>query len=64
MLFHLDDDVLDELAKACVLRLLNHSSEDDDDVWDEQVLTLIMKRPNAKHITDFRPIAILPVLQK
>ena len=64
MLYHLEDDVLDVLAKAFVLRLLNHISEDDDRVWDNQCLNLIKKRADAKFIKDFRPIAIIPVFQK
>ncbi len=64
MLFQLDDDILDELAKSFRFRLLNHGTEEAEVMWVKQTLSLVKKRANAKHIADFRPIAILPVLQK
>ena len=64
MLFQIDTDVLDELACIFQLRLLNHISEDGDDSWDLQYLNLIRKKLNALFVKDFRPIAIIPVLQK
>ena len=45
-------------------QLHNHHTEDDDNVWGEQVLLLIKKKSKIEFIKDFRPIAILPVLEK
>ena len=64
MLQQLDDDVLDTLARVFRLRLLNHESEDVESAWNEQVLNLIKKKATVEFIKDFRPITILPVLQK
>ena len=38
MLFILEDEVLEAIAEAFRLRLLNHPSEDGDPVWDEHVV--------------------------
>jgi hypothetical protein len=63
MLHQLDDDVFDELAKAFRFRLLNHVTEDEEKMWENQTLNLVKTKLNAKYIEDFRPIAIIPVLQ-
>ena len=64
MLFLLDEDILDEVAKTFTLRFLNHHSEDADHSWQHQFLNLVKKKADAIHIKDFRPIAIIPVFQK
>ena len=64
MLHQLDDDVLDTLAAIFRLRLLSHESQDNECAWNEQVLNLIKKKVKLEFIKDFRPILILPVLQK
>jgi len=64
MLHQLDDDVLDVLASMFQLRFLNHYSEDSENSWSEQVLNLVKKKARVEYIKDFRPIAILPVLEK
>ena len=42
MLYHLDDDILDELAKAFVFRLLNHATEDEETMLEKQTLKFLM----------------------
>ena len=64
MLKHLDIDILHLIADVFKLRILNHSSEDDEQAWDQVLLNLIQKKVNPITIKDFRPIAILPVLLK
>ena len=64
MLQALDDDILEVVASAFKLRLLNHDSEDFDKAWDQQIVLLIRKKLKATFITDFRPIAVISVLQK
>ena len=53
-----------DLARPFKLRLLNHDSKDSDIVWDSQSVLLILKKVKAVFITDFRPIAIISVVQK
>ena len=55
----LDEIVLDELAQCFRLRSLNHASEDDDTVWDEYSVTLIMKKVVPTSPGYRRSIAIL-----
>ena len=64
MLFQLDEDVIEEIARSFTFRLLNHASEDEDKVWELQTLNLIKKKAQAIYIEDFRPIAIIAVLHK
>ena len=64
MLQQLDDDLLDVLAVMFRLRLLNHYSEDSEASWNDQVLNLVKKKVRVEFIKDFRPITILPVLEK
>ena len=64
MLYQLDEDILEELAKTFTLRLLNHHSENGDHTWQQNFINLVKKKANAIHVKDFRPIAIIPVVQK
>ena len=64
MLFCLSDEALDVIALSFRLRLLNTPDESSDQTWSHHVVSLIMKKANATAATDFRPIAILPVLYK
>ena len=64
MLFQLGDDVIEELARAFIFRIINHETEDTDNVWATQSLNLIKKSAHAITIEEFRPIAIIAVLQK
>ena len=64
MLFQLDDDVWEAIAQTFRMRMLNHVSEDEDEAWDEQVVQLLRKKVAPKTVKDFRPITILPMLQK
>ena len=58
MLADLEDIVYDEIAAAFRLRLINHVSEDGDKCWDEHIVSLIKKRPNAILVKHFRGVAI------
>ena len=64
MLEVLDEECFEVLALAFNFRLLNHLSESWDDCWDRHCVTLLRKRAQAHLAKDFRPIAVLPVLQK
>ena len=64
MLRELADDILQCIARAFQLRLLNHCSEDGDDAWDFLSVLLIRKKIAATTIKHFRPISIIPVLNK
>ena len=57
MLRELPDDVLDILASAFRHRILNHPSEDGDQIFDEDEATLIPKAFGAYHISKVRAIA-------
>ena len=43
---------------------MNHDSEFVDNIWDSCYANLIAKVSSPKDITQFRPIAILPVIYK
>jgi ribonuclease HI len=64
MLQNLDLDILHLIAEAFKLRILNHGSEIKEEAWNEVVLNLIPKKKRPRNIKQFRPIAILAVLQK
>ena len=64
MFFCLEDEVLDAIADAFRLRLLNHPSEDVDPAWDSHVVSLIKKTVGANQLKQFRGVAILPTLYK
>ena len=64
MFYQLDEDILDEIALSFKYRLLNHKSGQAEEAWRVQCLNLVKKKPQAMYIKDFRPIAIIPVLQK
>ena len=64
MLHQLDDDIWDLLATVFEMRILNHVSESDDAAWELQMVNLLRKKSIPKTVKDFRPIAIMPVLQK
>ena len=64
MLKSLPEETADTLAELFVLRLLNHVSEDAEEAWDIYMVPLIAKVPGANQVSQFRPIAVLPVLQK
>ena len=64
MLAELDTDILDHLADVFRMRLLNHHSELYGSAWDHCCANLIKKVNRPLNITQFRPIAILPVLSK
>ena len=62
MLIALPDEVLDIIAEAFVDNILNRN--EDKDTWNICVAKLIAKVKRPKDITQFRPIAIIPVLAK
>ncbi|CAK0800839.1 unnamed protein product, partial [Prorocentrum cordatum] len=64
MLQGLETDVLEHLLQAFRLRLRNHTSEYFDTAWSGHVVQLIRKVPDARKISQFRPIALISVLQK
>ncbi|CAK0806125.1 unnamed protein product [Prorocentrum cordatum] len=64
MLQGLEADVLEHLLQAFRLRLRNHVSEYFDTAWSDHVVQLIRKVPDARKISQFRPIALISVLQK
>ncbi|CAK0910846.1 unnamed protein product [Prorocentrum cordatum] len=64
MLQGLETDVLEHLLQAFRLRLRNHASEHFDAAWSGHVVQLIRKVPDARKISQFRPIALISVLQK
>ena len=64
MLFELEDDVLETIAAAFRVRLLNNETEDSEQVWSQQLVILIQKKTRPVYLTDYRPIAIMAVLQK
>jgi len=59
----LDPDVLDHLASMFRHRILCPGGEDTNP-WGECEANLIAKVPRPSNITQFRPIAIIPVLAK
>ena len=55
---------MDHLADSFRMRILHHSSEICEDAWDTCIANLIGKIARPQNITQFRPIAILPVVSK
>ena len=64
MLRELSDKVYELIAQAFVMRITNHSTEDDEACWDEQLVVLVEKIRGGMRVKDFRPLGVLPVLQK
>ena len=64
MLRCLDIEVLDVLAAAFRLRLLNHPTEDSDNCWGLHLVAMLFKVPHACKVVQFRPIVVLAVLCK
>ena len=64
MLFELDDDLLDMLARAFECRCLNISPGRGDSAWNVHFVTMLRKKGFAHRVKDFRPIAVIHVLYK
>ncbi len=64
MLSDLPDELLDLLADVYRYRIMNHHSEDDDELFDQHEATLIAKFFGAVRVKDYRPIAVLSVFLK
>ena len=64
MLGALDLDILDHLADTFKMRILNHHSELYGKAWEDCYANLVKKVNRPTNVTQFRPIAILPVLSK
>ena len=64
MLHKLDDDIYSHLSDAFRDRLLNTKDLADDGAWDTHLVTLLQKKGFQNRVSDFRPIAVIPVMQK
>ena len=64
MLQCLDEDTYDEIAQSFRMRILNHVSEDDDDVWDSHDVSLILKKVAPTSPGMLRHIALVSCLYK
>ena len=58
----LGEIILDELAQCLRRRVLNHISEDTDEVRDQYSVSLILKKIAPASPGHLRPIAVLPCL--
>lgn len=64
MLLLLPEEAFDLLAALFKDRLLNRNAINDPHVWAYHAVCLIAKRVRAQIVTDFRHIALLPVMYK
>ena len=64
MLLYLPEEVYDLLAALFLDRLLHRNAPNDTLVWAFHSVSLIAKCAGAQFVTQFRPIALLPVLYK
>ena len=64
MLLHLPEEVFDVLAALFLDRLMHRNAKDDTHVWSFHTVSLIAKRAGAEFVSEFRPIALLPVVYK
>ena len=64
MLLHLPEEILEVLAALFQDRILNWNAKDDTHVWAFNSVCLIAKCAGAQFVTEFRPIALLPVMYK
>ena len=59
MLRELDSDVWETIASCFQFRLMNHWKEDADNLWKQQVVTMVKKKSGKLTMRGFRPIAML-----
>ncbi|CAK0805006.1 unnamed protein product, partial [Prorocentrum cordatum] len=64
MIQGLQGDALEQILAAFCLGLCNRVGEYVDQAWTEHVVQLILKKPEAQKVAEFRPIALVSVLLK
>ena len=64
MLRPLDDVALEAIATSFRWRILNVGGAAEDAVWDDMLAALLPKILKPVFVEQFRPIGLIPVLQK
>ena len=64
MLRELDSDVWETIASCFQFRLMNHWTEDADNLWKQQLVTMVKKKNGKLTMRGFRPIAMLPTIYR
>ena len=64
MLRELDSDVWETIASCFQFRLMNHWTEDVDNLWNQQLVTVVKKKNSRLTMRGFGPIAMLPTIYR